>query len=280
MKLKQKIAVDYLRLKFKAFSLLSKKKAAEKAFELFRTPQRRTKKEPSKIFKEAENVRFKLEGFFIHGYRWNKGRSKKVLIVHGFESSIINFEQYVRPLIDKGYEVLAFDAPAHGHSSGDMITAPLFAAMITKIYQLYGPIQSFIAHSFGGLVLSIALEKLQPSDGTKIVFIAPLTEMKTAIDQFFHFVKLNVGVRKEFDELIANTGDRPVEWYSTHRAIKTISAKILWIHDEDDEQTPLSDALKVKEENLPDVKFIITKGLGHRKIYRDQKIMQEIIDFL
>jgi len=280
MKLKQKIAVDYLRLKFNALSFFSKKKAAEQAFELFRTPQRRTKKEPSKVFREAENVRFKLEGLFIQGYRWNKGKAKKVLIVHGFESSIINFEQYVRTLMDKGYEVLAFDSPAHGHSSGDMITAPLFAAMIEKIYQLYGPVQSFIAHSFGGLVLSIALEKIQPNDDIKIVFIAPLTEMKTAIDQFFHFLKLNAAVRKEFDELIAIAGDRPVDWYSTHRAMKTFPAKILWVHDEDDEQTPLKDALKVKEEDLPNVTFIITKGLGHRKIYRDQKIIQEIIDFL
>ncbi|HEY1870574.1 MAG TPA: alpha/beta hydrolase, partial [Chitinophagaceae bacterium] len=171
MKLKQKIAVEYLRLKLKVLSLFSKKKAAEKAFELFRTPQRRTTKELSKIFKEAERLRFKLEGTVVQGYRWNKGGVKKILIVHGFESSIINFEQYVRPLINKGYEVLAFDAPAHGHSGGEMITAPLFAKMITDIYQKYGPVQSFIAHSFGGLVLSIALEKIQPGDDTKIVFI-------------------------------------------------------------------------------------------------------------
>lgn len=280
MKLKQKLAVDYLRLKLKVISIVSKKKAAEKAFELFRTPQRRTTKEFSQIFKEAETLRFKLEGTVVQGYRWNKGGVKKVLIVHGFESSIINFEQYVRPLINKGYEVLAFDAPAHGHSGGKMITAPLFAKMITDIYQKYGPVQSFIAHSFGGLVLSIALEEIQSVDNVKIVFIAPLTELKTAIDQFFQFLKLNERVRKEFDELIVFTGGQPVEWYSTHRAIKNIQAKILWIQDQEDEQTPIRDAIEVKKENLPNVQFIITKGLGHRKIYRDQKIMQQIVDFL
>jgi pimeloyl-ACP methyl ester carboxylesterase len=280
MKLIQRLALGYIRTKFRFLSFVSKKKAAAKALDLFRTPQQRVRKQLSKIFDEAEKLQFKLEGLSILGYRWNHNADKKVLIIHGFESSIVNFDHYVHPLINKGYEVLAFDAPGHGLSGGKTITAPLFSAMIETIHENYGPIQSFIAHSFGGLALSLALENIKHDGSYKIVLIAPATETKTAIDQFFDLLQLNGEVRKEFDKLIIELGGHPAEWYSIHRAIKHIKAQILWLHDEDDLQTPLSDALKVKNENWPNVKFIITKGLGHSRIYRDDKIVQEIIGFL
>ena len=62
--------------------------------------------------------------------------------------------------------------------------------------------------------------------------------------------------------------------------MKHIRAKVLWVHDEDDDTTPLSDVLKVKAENYPNIEFSITKGLGHRRIYRDNKVTKTIIDFL
>jgi pimeloyl-ACP methyl ester carboxylesterase len=280
MKLTQRLALGYVRTKFSLLSFISQKKAAQKALDLFRTPGERVKKYPSETFDKAEKLQFKLEGIPIHGYRWNHNAGKKVLIIHGFESSIVNFGHYVQPLVNKGYEVLAFDAPGHGISGGKAITAPLFAQMIMTIHENYGPVQSFIAHSFGGLALSLALENIKHDKTYKAVFIAPATETKTAIDKFFLFLQLNGAVRKEFDKLIVELGGHPAEWYSIRRTIKNINAEVLWLHDEEDDQTPLSDALKIKEDNLPNVKFIITKGLGHSRIYRDQVTVQRIIDFL
>ncbi len=54
--------------------------------------------------------------------------------------------------------------------------------------------------------------------------------------------------------------------------MKNISARVLWFHDEDDELTPLHDALMIKQDNHSNVEFVITAGLGHRNIYRDNKV--------
>ena len=62
--------------------------------------------------------------------------------------------------------------------------------------------------------------------------------------------------------------------------MENIKATILWIHDEDDDITPLKDALKVKEQNFKNIEFVITKGLGHRKIYRDSNIKNMVVNFL
>lgn len=269
-----------MRTKFRIISAFSKKKAAEKAFDLFCTPQSRTRYKLSKIFEEAEQINTEFEGYLISGYRWHRPAARKVMIIHGFESSVINFDRFIKPLIRKGYEVLAFDAPAHGRSSGKRITAVLYKNFIRFIYHKYGPVESFLAHSLGGLALSIALEKIIHDENYRVALIAPATETTTAEDQFFRFLQLDEEVRHEFEKKIIELGGKPSSWYSIHRAMENIRAGILWVHDEEDYTTPLGDALKVKEENKANIKFVITKGLGHSRIYRDINVCKAVVDFL
>ncbi len=261
-------------------SAISNKKTAELALELFCTPQLRYKKTLPEIFKQAEKLQFRHYGETVTGYRWNRGGHRKVLIAHGFNSTVAKFDRYIKPLVRKEYEVLAFDAPAHGYSTGKTINAVMFKDMITHINKEYGPVQSFMGHSFGGLAISLGLEEIEHDENTRVVLIAPATESKTAIDTFFSFMKLNDAVRKEFDEYIFRLRNRPPEWYSVSRAVENIKAKILWCHDEDDLMTPWTDAAKVMERKHPHIEFIVTKGLGHRRIYRENKISKAIIEFL
>ena len=280
MKLSHRLALSYIRTKFKLLSSISKKKAAQKAFELFCTPQFRNMKPLHRIFEQAESLHFSLDGVSVSGWRWNHPGGKKVLIIHGFESSVINFDRYVKPLVKKGYEVLAFDAPAHGRSGGKKITAPLYKRTILEIDKRYGPVQSFMAHSFGGLAVSLALEEISHHDGYRLALIAPATETTTAIDFFFNFLRLESTIRPEFDNIIMKAGGVSPDYYSISRAMKHISAKVLWLHDEDDDTTPIDDVLKVKAENYPNIEFVITKGLGHRRIYRDTNVSKAIVEFL
>ena len=280
MKLSQRLAISYIRAKFKLLSSISKKKAAEKAFELFCTPQRRNKKPLPKIFEQAEKLHFSMDGTAIYGWRWNHPADRKVLILHGFESSATNFDRYVKPLIKKGYEVLAFDAPAHGRSGGKKVNAPLYKRMIQEVNKRYGPVQSYMAHSFGGLAISLALEETSQTNDYRLVLIAPATETSTAIDSFFKFLQLDAAVRTEFEKVIIKSGGVSSEWYSIKRAMKHIRTKVLWFQDKEDEITPLTDVLKVKAENYPNIEFVITTGLGHRRIYRDNNVLKAIIDFL
>jgi len=280
MKLGERIAISYYRTKFRLLSAVSKKKTAEIALELFSTPQFRYKRIFPRVFDEAERLHFKIQGETVQGYRWNQRGQKKVLIAHGFNSSVASFGNYIPPLIEKGYEVLAFDAPAHGRSTGKQINAIIYKEMIVTINERFGPIQSFMGHSFGGLALSLALEEIHHGENYRLVLVAPATESKTAIDFFFSFMKLNGEVRKEFDQYIYSVQHHPPEWYSVSRAVKNLKAKILWCHDEEDRITPWHDAKKVKDQNLPNIQFLVTKGLGHRGIYRDDKIAKAITDFL
>lgn len=284
MKLSQRLALSYIRTKFKLLATLSKKKAAEQAFALFCTPQSRNKKKLPAIFEQAEKLHFELDGVIVRGWRFNHQpddpQQRRALIVHGFESSVINFDRYIKPLVKKGYAVLAFDAPAHGRSGGKQINAPLYKKMIETIHATYGPVQSYVAHSFGGLGLCLALEDINHTADYRVALVAPATETVSAITGFFNFLQLDPAIRPEFEKLIVQRSGVSSEWFSIKRAMKHIKAKVKWYHDKEDDITPYSDVLKVKEENYPNIEFVITKGLGHRRIYRDNKVSRSIVEFL
>lgn len=280
MKLAQKIALTYIRSRLALLAALSTKQAAQKAFELFCTPLKRVRKPLSPLFHEAEPCMVVVSGITVKGFRWNKGGHTRVQVLHGFESGSQNFEVYIRAFIGKGYEVLAFDAPAHGLSGGRQITLPLYIDTVRAVYEAYGPVQSFLAHSFGGLALVHFLETLPAATAFRLALVAPATESVTAVDMFFRLLRLNKRLRPAFDDLIRRTGHVEPSYFSLSRAMAHIHNPVLWVHDRGDDVTPLSDVQPIIDKQYPNVHFLITEGFGHRRIYREESVVKAITGFL
>jgi len=280
MKLAQQLVIGYYRAKLNLFAKLSKRKAAEKAFELFCTPYTSNKKKVPALFEQAEKLHLKFEDYQLVGYRWNHPQPKKALILHGFSSTIKKFDHFVMPLVKKGYEVIAFDAPAHGDSSGKTINGFQYRDTIHAVYERFGPIQSFIAHSFGGLALSLFMQDQTYQDHKKMVLIAPATETDSALTSFASVLKIDDEVKEEMRKIIFEKSGYTADKISIRHLAEKIKAEVLWIHDEDDDVTPWLDAIKIQEDNHPNFQFMLTKGLGHRRIYRDNKVKKAIMEFL
>ncbi|MES2432085.1 MAG: alpha/beta fold hydrolase [Bacteroidota bacterium] len=281
MKLRQRLIFAFFRRKIKLIAVFSKKRAAEEAFKLFCTPFSGNPHTKPLIYLQGKPVKFLSHGRKIRGYRWKHPSDKKVLIIHGFGSAAYKYEKYVISLINKGYEVLAFDAPAHGKSQGKTVNAIEYKDMIEKAIAKFGPIDMYIAHSFGALALTLALENIEHNEQTKVALIAPMTETSTAINNFISYLNIHdKDIRAEMDSIILRVSHQTADWFSIKRAIKNLTAQILWIHDEDDEITPLADTQSIQRNNYPNVTFHITKGLGHRKIYQDNNVKEMVTNFL
>jgi pimeloyl-ACP methyl ester carboxylesterase len=259
---------------------VSPKAAAAYAFRIFCTPLKGRARSRTLLAQHGEPLQVTVENKLAKGLRWNKGGSKKALLLHGMHSSSRNFERYVEPLVEKGFEVIAFDAPAHGDSEGKQITVLQYRIMIAEIFNAFGPIDAYLAHSFGGLATSLALENIPHDSQTRVVLIAPATETVTAVNQFFNFLRINGELRREFDQIILERGGQPTDWYSVKRAMAAIQASILWFHDKDDDVTPLSDVQPIIDRNYANIEFVITENWGHRRIYREQKVINQAVKFL
>src|SRR5688572_2777521 len=129
MNVQQKLALSFIRTKLNLLASVNKNQAASQAFKLFCTPLAKYNPAESAVFLQGKKIDFNLNGNIIRGYQCNAPREKKVLILHGFSSSCQNFESYVLPFIQKDYEVLAFDAPAHGSSEGSTVNALEYSDM-------------------------------------------------------------------------------------------------------------------------------------------------------
>ncbi len=282
MKILKKLYPVYVKNKLTLLSHISGNLAGKEAFKIFCTPMslKRARALPG-VLSSGEALSFTTQGIQIHGFRFNGIRKQKVLILHGFSSSLESFHQYISMFAAADFEVLAFNAPAHGTSSGKRTNALQYSEMIVDVMKKYGPVANFVAHSFGGLAVTLALEKFAPPAQSKVVLIAPATETNTAIEVAFNFLKMNTPkIVSALQNEIEKVSGRPASWFSVSRAIQNIDAKFLWVHDVDDDVTPFADAEKVMKKEMSNVKFEITTSLGHRKIYRDKTVQKKILDFI
>ena len=228
-----------------------------------------------------EKVSFSFQQHDIHGFHWEPKvpNGHKVLICHGFDSLSYRFERYVEPLLNHGFDIYAFDAPGHGISTGKTINALLYRDMILEIFNCYGPFSGLMAHSFGGIAVTLAIEELKVDLPKRLILIAPATETTRSINDFCRHLKISSRVRREMENLIIKLGGQPPSWYSISRIIQSISTPTLWLHDINDRITPYEDMKHLTQLDLKHVEFVITEGLGH-SLYKDDTVANRIIGFL
>jgi pimeloyl-ACP methyl ester carboxylesterase len=275
----QQMMLSYFKTKIQLASLASVRWGAQIAFDMFSTPYRKSKKPKPTIFKQAENLKISVNGCQINGYKWNPAADKQLLILHGFESRAYKFDMYIAPMLNKGWGITVMDAKAHGKSEGKQIILPDYVAMIETLEQQYGKFSGYLAHSFGGIAISLHLEK-SPNAEAKLVLIAPATETETAIRLFSKIVGLKEQVIKTIDNLILERSGKPTSFYSLNRIVPTLSNQILWVHDQNDKITPLADVQPLIDQQPSHVEFVITNGLGHSRIYKEEKVIDKVVDFL
>jgi pimeloyl-ACP methyl ester carboxylesterase len=279
MKTAQQLVIFYLRAKLNIMAAISTKWAVKTAFKIFSTPYRKPRSVAPPVFEKSSEIKLRVNGLNLYGYAWQTDRTNKILIIHGFESRAFNFDRYVQPLLNAGYGVYAMDAQAHGKSEGKTITVPEYVDMLRELEKQTGKFIGYMAHSFGGLAISLYKEQ-ERDHLSKIVLIAPATETSSAINLFVRFFRLSSAMKKGINDYILKKSGKTTDYYSVKRAMLQITNPVLWIHDEDDDITPIEDTKPLLDEQPENIEFMITRGLGHRKIYKDNNVVKKIISFL
>ena len=280
----ERIYLQYLRTKFKTISQLAPATAGRMAFDLFCTPYPKYKKRKAPaIFHQATKRTVVLsDNSKIHGFEWlpSQPNNQTVLIAHGYASYAYKFEHYITPLLKMGYRVLAFDAPAHGQSQGKHIHVVVYQEAIQQIMQQAGPVHLFIGHSLGALTLSMIAENIDQAEARKFVLIAPATKTTTTFANFFKMMHLNEVTKAAFLQHVSSKTHHAVEYFAADRALANYQGPLLWVHDEKDLVCPYEDIIDFKENAPSNIKFLITNGLGHNKVYKTAEVMDQIMAFL
>lgn len=203
--------------------------------------------------------------------------SKRVLLVHGWSGRGTQMVKIAKKLVSIGYQVISFDAPAHGKSVGKTTMMNEFISTIHAVNKQYGDFEYAIGHSLGGISLLNAVK--QGLSLKKLVTIGAGNSIEAICHLFIQNLELKPTVARlmkaKFDKLFGED----IENYSSYIAARAITIPVLVVHDEDDLEIPVSAATEICNE-LENGTTYITSQLGHRKILGDTYVIKKIMNFL
>lgn len=226
----------------------------------------------------AEKFLLTPDGMRIQCYRWGES-SKTVLVVHGWAGRATQFRRFVKPFIQAGYQVVGFDGPAHGKSSGRSTHLNEFRTVIEALYQRFHTIEGIVAHSFGGVASLYAAAEGLPV--RNLVTIASPTLADEIINTYLKALGGSEKTGQAFKAFVLRKYGKPFEEFSSLAFIKRVPPdfNLLLVHDENDREVSI-DHPRALVEVLPRARLYQTSGLGHTRILRDNDVIREVVTFI
>ncbi len=232
----------------------------------------------NKAFEAAKISSTKVNNKEVKIFEWGIKGNPVAVLIHGWSGRATQFFKFIAPLIAEGYHVVAFDAPAHGLSEGKSTNIKEFYETLTHIKNNIGDIKVGIGHSFGGVSLLYAKK-----EGLNLVTIVMIGSPTIGEDIFSSFrKKINASPRTSIAlrKMVASKFDLDFEEITACELAKKITINNhLIIHDKDDMEVPSHNAESLQKVN-PKARLILTNGLGHTRILRDDLVVERTINFI
>ena len=226
--------------------------------------------------KKAAHSTIDITGIDVAVYSWGEG--KPVLFIHGWSGRGTQVAPYVDHLVNNGHRVISYDAPAHGNTPGTQTSVLQIYDVIHALDKTYGAFHATITHSFGGMLLAYAMQYNFRTD--RAVCICPPASIDSILDNFQRTLAIpDVVIERMKQRLFTMYGLDLKQRISTIENARSITCPGLIIHDQNDEDIDWHDGEAVAEA-WPDAEFVLTQGLGHRRILRDENTVNRIIDFI
>jgi len=258
------------------YAFILPKKAAEKAFSIFSKVRKGSVLPYQKEYLEsAKDQRISVANHSIQTYRW-PGEKETVVLIHGWESNAWRWHKLIEKLQAANFDVIAFDGPAHGDSTGSHLQVPLYAQVLQAIIVTYSPTY-LVGHSVGGMT-ALYNEYLHPNAIIKkIVTIGSPAEYHEIMSHFKKLLGFNDRVSKVLGAYILKRFGFMEKEFSSPRFVQTNTKKGLLFHDRFDTITPYRASEQVHAA-WKGSRLTTTEGLGH-SLHQDE-VNEQIVAFL
>ena len=263
---------------FAFVSKMAPKLAAKIALIIFSTPVRTPRPESERLWLETSKKYFLKNG--IAAFEWGESTNPLVMLIHGWNGRGTQIASFAGPLVEKGFRVVALDGPGHGISPGKRTNPSLFANFI-KDAQIEltnnGEVHAVIAHSFGGG--STVLAAGRGLKTKKIVLIASPAFYDKVVLFFARSIKLSDKAIAHFVKEVTNYSGIPPREINIANLGSLLHIPVMIVHDSADNAVDYQSAIAIHEAWSKSV-LLTTKGLGHRRILKDKKVIEEVVNFI
>ncbi len=206
---------------------------------------------------------------------WGEGPT--VLLAHGWESRRTHWGAFVEPLVSAGFRPLAVDAPAHGDSPGETTNVLDYAIKLTAIGRQIGPIAGAVGHSFGAGAVAIAIDRGLVAK--RAVLISGPSSLTSVLERWARGFGIADDKIPGFIRGVEDQVGEPLATLDIARFAHRLKIPALIIHDRNDKEIPVSEALAVAAA-WPGASTFITERYGHRRIMVATEIVEQVTHFL
>jgi pimeloyl-ACP methyl ester carboxylesterase len=263
--------------------------AGRAALEQFITPPpaRPLSESEQALLDQATLLSIPFEAINIKAFYWGDGPT--VMLVHGWGGYGLQLGEFINPLLAAGYRVLAFDAPAHGSTEGVQTNGFELAQAITAVADYWakflqpitggaGTIEGIIAHSLGATSTTLALSRGLKTN--KVVYLGAICWLSNALTVFAKRARLKVEVEAALRHFFLEEFGQDV-WlrYAVDQTAMNLTVPVALFHDRRDRDAAFEESMAIAQV-WKGARLIETASLGHRRILRDEAVIQQAIDFI
>lgn len=246
---------------------------AERLF--FTPPHRPLSTGDREVLGQARAFSVRSEGHAIRAWHWGTGPT--VFLVHGWGGAGGRFSSFVAPILARGFSAVTYDGPGHGLTGRGMSSAPEMARALDAVMAEVGAPDAIIAHSFGGVVTALAMSKgFEPR---RVALIAPAAFPLRFVDEFVRALRLS----ERAGAALRSRSERRIRFDWDQLKVLPVFAgarnPALVVHDQHDETIPVAEGREIAA-TWPGAELVLTKGLGHRGVLRDQAVVNRAVAFV
>lgn len=204
------------------------------------------------------------------------GDGPRVLLVHGWNSRASHLAGFVPPLLERGYQVIAFDAPAHGASDGTRTSVVHAGNAILRVAEAVGPIDGVIAHSIGSTAALLAFARGLRTRAS--VHLATPTSGERRLADAIRAAELLPAAAYTFRELFAAYVGVPVATIELPHLASGLRHPGLLIHDPLDRVIPFEESEALHQRWRAST--LLVTGGGHSRILRAPDVLNRTVRWL
>lgn len=243
---------------------------------LFEKPKRyKAPERERELLARAKAFQIPTRHGLVQAWEWGEGPA--VHLVHGWEGRGAQLGAIVDPLVERGFRVVTWDAPAHGQSPGFRASAMSFGHVVRDVAKELGMPFAVYAHSMGAIAVSVAIQEGYAPE--RFVYISP----GTAPDKPLRMVEQVLGVSSEVMQRFQTRMEElfGMDWERIRDGAlpEGFAPPLLMIHDRGDREVSFRTAERLQR-NWPGSKLEFTNGLGHNRILRDEDVLARAVAFI
>lgn len=206
-------------------------------------------------------------------YSWGQG--PVVLGVHGWAGAGIQYGAWVNPLVEAGYRVVLFDAPAHGRAQGDSTNLFEMTEVTRKVAASVGGVHGVLAHSVGCIAVARAI-----ADGLQVSYLAmlaPPVSLTAVMDNLGQQLGLNQEVLGVHLQLMEERFGKSVwEQLDLEDLARSLTQRGLIVIDEDDSAISPRESERIYH-NWENAEVLRTQGLGHHRLLWSPMVVETVL---